>query len=126
MCVESQTRKTVEAYFNAWTSKRVAEAYALLADDLEFNGPNARFHSAIEFKPGLEGFAALTKWTKVIELLVEGDRAALLYDCELPAPVGVLRIASFFRVEHGKIRSYDTWFDAESFRRLMTALTQSK
>jgi hypothetical protein len=126
MSTPAQTRKTVEAYFNAWTSKRTAEAYALLADHLEFNGPNARFQSAAEFKPGLEGFAALTKWAKVVDLLVDGDRAALLYDCELPAPAGVVRISSFFRVENGKICSYDTWFDAEPFRRLMAALMQAE
>src|SRR4051812_9695586 len=98
MSREAITRKTVENYFNAWTTKKVAEAYALLADNLEFTGPNAHFHTAAEFKAGLEGFAALTKWAKVVDLLVDGDRASMLYDCELPAPVGAIRIASFFRV----------------------------
>jgi len=116
------TRKTVEAYFKAWTNKKTAEAYALLADNLEFTGPNAHFKSAADFKPGLEGFAALTKWAEILDLLVDGDRAAMLYDCELPQPVGVIRIASFFRVENGKIRSYDTRFDAETFRQLVAAL----
>jgi hypothetical protein len=50
--------------------------------------------------------------------LVERDRAALLYDCELPQPVGTLKIASFFRVEKGKIRTYETLFDATELRKL--------
>src|SRR5687767_10904644 len=100
----SDTRKIVMEYFNAWTTKKTDEAFATLADDLEFVGPNASFKSAAEFRPGLESFAAMTRSVKISELLVDGDRAAMLYDCELPPPVGTLRIASFFRVAGGKIR----------------------
>jgi hypothetical protein len=45
----------------------------------------------------------------------------MIYDCELPQPAGVMRIASFFRVANGKITSYDTRFDAEGFRQLMAS-----
>ena len=126
MTQQNETRTVVEAYFSAWTSKRTAEAYALLADDLQFSGPGADFKSAKEFRPGLEGFAALTQWARIVEFLVDGDRAAMLYDCELPQPAGVMRIASFFRVADGKIRSYDTRFDAEGFRKLMATLSQGQ
>jgi hypothetical protein len=50
--------------------------------------------------------------------LVEGDRAALLYDRELPEQVGTFRIAPFFGVENGKIRWYETFFDPTDFRKL--------
>jgi hypothetical protein len=113
------TRTVVEAYFKAWTSRRTEEAYALLAPNLHFGGPNAVYETAEAFKPGLVGFAALTKGARVLELLVDGDRASMLYDCELPPPAGTLRIASFFRVENGKIRWYETQFDAEGFRQLV-------
>jgi hypothetical protein len=46
----------------------------------------------------------------------------LLYDCELPAPAGKMRIASFFEVAGGKITRYDTRFDAEGFRKLLATL----
>jgi hypothetical protein len=71
-------------------------------------------------------FAAMTKWARVIDLLVEGDRAALLYDCELPQPAGVVRIASFFRVQNGKIRAYDTRFDATELRKVQAAAKASQ
>jgi ketosteroid isomerase-like protein len=114
----ADTRRIVEAYFAAWTTKDVEAAYALLADDLAFAGPNASFATREAFLPALRGFAAMTRNARVVELIADGDRAALLYDCELPAPVGAIRIASFFRVEGDKIRWYDTRFDAETFRRL--------
>jgi hypothetical protein len=112
------TKKIVMSYFEAWTANKPDEAFALLAPDLEFSGPSARYTSAEAFRPGLVGFAAMTRGARVIELLVDGDRAALLYDCDLPDPVGTLRIASFFRVENGKIRTYDTRFDATELRNL--------
>src|SRR5262249_43561689 len=112
------TRDVVMGYFNAWTTKRTDDAYALLADDLHFAGPSAEYKTAAEFKPGLVGFAAMTKGVKVVDLIIDGDRAALLYDCELPEPVGWLRIASFFRVKNGKVVSYDTRFDATNLAKL--------
>jgi hypothetical protein len=36
MSQADETRKTVLAYFNAWTAKRPDEAFTLLADDLAF------------------------------------------------------------------------------------------
>jgi len=62
--------------------------------------------------------SAMTKRAQATELVVQGDRAALLYDCELPPPVGVIKIASFFRVANGKIRWYETLFDATELRKL--------
>ena len=114
-----ETRRVVQAYFDAWTSKQVDAAFALLAPDLVFSGPTADYTTAEAFRPGLAAFAAMTSWAKIVDFLVDGDRAALLYDCELPAPVDVIRIASFFRVAGGRIAAYDTRFDATGFRQLM-------
>src|SRR5262252_5069102 len=108
MTIQEETRRVVESYFSAWTGKNVAGAHALLADDLVFSGPTASYRSAAAFWPALESFAAMTKTARIVEFLVEGDRAALLYDCELPPSVGTLKIASFFHVEKRKIRTYET------------------
>jgi hypothetical protein len=115
---EDETKRVVMGYFDAWTSKKPAEAYEFLADNLDFSGPGATFHSRAEFRPGLDAFAAMASGARVVEFMVVGDRAAMLYDCDLPQPVGTIRIASFFRVENGKVRSYDTRFDATNFSKL--------
>jgi SnoaL-like domain len=117
MTTSEETRKTVLGYFNAWTTHKTDEAYAFLADDLAFWGPTASYASAEEFRPGLIQFAAMTKRAQITRLLVDGDWAAMNYDCELPAPIGTIRIASFFRVERGKIKQYETMFDATAFRK---------
>ena len=115
------TKEIVEGYFHAWTAKRAADAYALLAPDLEFSGPGASYRSAAELKPGLEAFAAMTKSARIIELMIDGDRAAMLYDWEMP--LGTVRIASFFRVAGGKIRWYDTRFDPAKLNELRARAT---
>src|SRR5438874_11820708 len=114
--MSDETRRIVEGYFAAWTANQPKEARAFLAEDLKFAGPTASYESAEAFWPALVGFAAMTTKAVVIDLLVDGDRAALLYDCELPDPVGMIRIASFFRVRQGKISHYDTRFDATELR----------
>jgi ketosteroid isomerase-like protein len=116
--MSDDTKRAVEGYFSAWTEKRLDDAFALLADDLEFSGPNARYHSAAAFRPALNGFAALTRSARIDTLIVDGSRAAMVYDCELPEPAGNVRIASFFVVENGKIRRYETLFDPTGFRQL--------
>lgn len=126
MTTQDTTRRIVEAYFAAWTAEKVDEAYALLAENLEFSGPTASYRSADEFRPALVNFAAMAKGARIVELMVQGDRAAMLYDCELPPPVGRLRIASFFRVEHGKICWYETLFDATELRKLLAGKRQGQ
>jgi hypothetical protein len=117
----SKTREVVEAYFHAWTTKRIDDAYDRLADDLHFAGPNGAFESAEDFRPALVGFCAMSRGARLVELVVEGDRAAMLYDCDLPEPVGTVRISSFFRVEGDRIAWYETWFDASELRKLLAA-----
>lgn len=124
MTLHDETRRVVEAYFAAWTSHRPDDAFELLADDLWFSGPSAEYRTRDEFRPGLVGFAAMTKRAEIVDLLVDGNRAALLYDCEMPPPAGTIRIASFFWVEHGKIKRYDTRFDAEGFRKLVASVAK--
>jgi ketosteroid isomerase-like protein len=114
-----ETRAAVMAYFTAWTSNDPKAARAVLADDLEFIGPGAHYTSADAFYPGLAGFAALTKRARLDELYVDGDRAAMIYDCEMPDPCGLFRIASFFRVAGGKIVRYETLFDPSGFKALL-------
>ena len=112
-------RDIVQAYFNAWTSNDIDTAYGLLARDLHFAGPTAGYDSAEAFRPALVAFAKMTKSARIIELVAEGDRVAMLYDCELPAPVGTIQIASFFRVEGERIKWYETQFDATELRKIL-------
>jgi hypothetical protein len=117
MSTAEETRETVLGYFIAWTAKRPEEAFTYLADDLAFWGPTASYTNAEQFRPALIAFAGMTKRAQLTRLIVEGDWAAMYYDCELPEPIGTVKIASFFRVEARKIKQYETMFDATAFPR---------
>jgi hypothetical protein len=115
---EIETRSVVERYFAAWTAAQERETRALLADDLEAATPLNSYRSAEPFVAGLMRVAGMLRGARIVASVVEGDRAALLYDFDLPAPVGTLRAAWFLRVEGGKIRSVQQQYDATGFRQL--------
>jgi ketosteroid isomerase-like protein len=118
MTMHDETRRVVEGFFAAWTSNNERKTRALMADDLEYSGPLNAYTNADALLAPLMKFAAMVRGARMVELVVEGDRAALLYDCDLPQPVGTLRAASFQRVENGKIRTYLQAFDATELRKL--------
>lgn len=118
MTTDDETRRVVEAFFAAWTARDERAARALMADDLRYEGPLNRYDTADALLGPLMRFAAGVRSATMIEVVVQGDRAALLYDCELGAPVGTFRAASFQRVSGGKITSYLQAFDATELRKL--------
>jgi hypothetical protein len=115
---QDETRRVVQGYFAAWTANKIDDACAFLADSLRVAGPTASYDSAEAFRPALAQFAAMTRQARAIELVVQDECAALLYECELPPPIGTVKIGSFFRVEGGKIRTYEILFDATELRKL--------
>lgn len=115
------TRAVVEAFFYACARNDVDTAYALLAPDMKFHGPAAHYTSAEQFRPALVGFCAITRAARLAEILIDGERAAILYDCDMVPPGGTSRIAAFYRVEHGKIRWYELCFDPAGVQRLLSA-----
>ena len=118
---EANAYQVVKSYFDAWTSKQTDLALTFIADDVQVVGPGSPpMSGSASFKPALERFAALTKAGSAVihQLIVDGEQVALFYQVELPQPVGVLKVASFFRVENGKIRDYQILFDATEFRKL--------
>lgn len=117
--MQTDTRTIVEAFFHAWTAGDAAATRALLADDLEYSGPLNTYHRADELVPPLMKFVSILRGANLLEVIVDGDRAALLYECQLPEPVGTLRTASFQRVERGKIQTYRQEFDATALRVLL-------
>jgi ketosteroid isomerase-like protein len=118
MTTQEETRKVVEAYFAAWRAKDAFAALSLLSQSVKFSGPTGPPGSGA-FSPALVSFATMSEEAQILALVVEGDRAALLYSSKVAEPVGTLKIASFFRVEKGKIAAYDVVFDSAELRRFL-------
>jgi len=109
-----ETKHIVEQFFAAWTTGNAAAARALMADDMRYEGPLNTYDTADALHGPLMRFATLLRSATMIDVIVDGDRAALLYDCVLPN--GTLRSATFQRVANGKIVSYVQAFDPTLLR----------
>lgn len=114
------TAAVVKAYYAAWASGRFDEARLreLVRTDLEFEGPMAGK------RPGREPFvAALGNVSRSVvafrpaETVIDGDSAAVTYECDFSEPKATVRFAELLRVADGTIRSVKIYFDPTPFRR---------
>ncbi len=119
---DDDTRRAVRAYYESW--KDGASAFdearlrSTMAPDLTFEGPIAGVTRGVEaFIPGLVQFARGLERFRPLQLLVAGEEAASLYECDLSAPAGTYRFAEFFRVRGGRIQLLRLVFDATEFKK---------
>ncbi|HEV3059361.1 MAG TPA: nuclear transport factor 2 family protein [Vicinamibacterales bacterium] len=109
----------VERYHNAWTHGDFDTARTCLADDLDFKGSIDTFHGADALMAPLRTFQSMLRKATLLCAVFEGDRAALLYDCDTVTPAGLIRTAEFFTIVGGKISEIRLVFDATELRKLM-------
>ncbi|HEX4216130.1 MAG TPA: nuclear transport factor 2 family protein [Candidatus Dormibacteraeota bacterium] len=87
----------------------------ILDEELSFEGPIAgRVSGAERFLRGVSGFIQTVREVRMIEQLQAGDRAAALYDADMPG--GTVRFAEFFEINGGRIRSLRLLYDAAEYR----------
>jgi hypothetical protein len=115
-----ETRRAVLDYYDCWKRGGAIDRErlrALLAADLDFESPVGGRSGAESFLEGVGRFATTLKELRMLSTHIAESEAAVLYDCTLTAPTPLLRLAEFFRVEHGKITSIRLVFDATEYRR---------
>ena len=105
-------RKVIEAYHNARTIGKLAEARSYLTDDLDFQGSIDKFHRADDFVKALTQFQRVLTGVTLLKSFFSENGAVLLYDCDTMSPAGVLRTAEFFSMNKGKITEIRLVFDA--------------
>jgi hypothetical protein len=113
------TRTLIERYHGAWTRGDFATARACLADRLDFKGSIETFDNADAFVASLKGFQGMLRGVTLLTSIVDGNGAALLYDCDTATPAGVIRTAEFFTTDGTTIQSIRLVFDASELRKLM-------
>src|SRR5438093_11358749 len=103
--MSNDPKQIVERFFAAQVVNDKAAMLALMADNLEYANVLNSYSSAEAFLGPLMGFNKLVRAITIVQCIVDGDRAAVLYDCDIPAPIGTLRTAWLVRVENGKPRT---------------------
>ena len=119
---KSSTAELISAYYGSWRSGIAAfdgtRLGAILAEDLDFEGPIAgKRRGAAGFIGGLTRFAeGLQAPIRVLQQVESGEEAAVIYDADLPD--GSMRFAEFFQVAGGRIRAIRLLYDAAQYRAL--------
>jgi hypothetical protein len=115
-----RTKDLVRAYYEGWKggTERFDEQKlrAVLVPNVAFESPLSRRDDASGLVEGIARFAKTIKAIHFHQTIVTGNEAAVVYDCELTAPVPTLRCAEFFRVEGDRIAAIRLVFDASGYR----------
>ena len=120
--VKTKTADLVDAYYESWRDGSASfderRLGAIIADDLDFEGPIAgKRKGAAGFIGGLKRFVeGLQAPIRVLHHVDSGNQAAVLYDADLPE--GTMRFAEFFDVDGGRIRAIRILYDATQYRAL--------
>ena len=112
----SDTADVIRTYFDAWTSKDFATAWALLDDSLVVENPLTEYEDSATFKPSLTGMASLVSSVKLASAMSDRDEAMLLYDMQVQG-LGSLRVFEHFTVADGKIKHIKQVFDTAEVRK---------
>lgn len=119
---KNSTAEVIDGYYDSWRSGIAsfdgARLGAILAEDLDFEGPIAgKRRGAAGFIGGLTRFVeGLQAPINILQKVDAGDGAAVIYDADLPA--GSMRFAEFFEVAGGRIQAIKLLYDAAQFRAL--------
>ena len=113
------TRETLQSYFTSLTHKSGWEEF--LADDMtftNFSSPIKRVTRRGAYLETTKRFFTMITALEVKDLVVEGEKACALVRYELQPPGGPTfdcHVAEMFEVRHGKIASFDIYFDSAPF-----------
>jgi hypothetical protein len=106
----------VLAYHNAFYRNDREAVRKLLMDNGIFMGPLNSFTDADTFLDSAGIFMQLAKTTEIKKIFTDGNDVCVLYNSTTIVPsIPVLPIASWFRVESGKINFFHVHFDPSPF-----------
>jgi hypothetical protein len=99
-------------YNQAFGDGRLDRVAAMLHPDLDFGGTVGKSsHGSAEYMAGLPRLATVILRNDIKEIVVEGDRAFILYDFVTDTPAGAVLSGELLKFEDGLIRSITLLFD---------------
>jgi uncharacterized protein YndB with AHSA1/START domain/limonene-1,2-epoxide hydrolase len=98
----AETLRVVDAYHQAWTTKRFDDAVAQLAPSLKVEVPINSYATPEAFAEALVRFGSQVTSVEVLSELADGDDAMILYDMDVRG-LGAIRVVEHFTIADGKI-----------------------
>ena len=110
--MSSNVEQLVRDYIQAVGERRFDRLEALVHPDATFGGTiAATLHGAPAFVDGFRRLGPIIERNDIRELLVDGDRAFVLYDFVTSTEAGAVLSGELVTVEDGMIRSSTLLFD---------------
>jgi SnoaL-like domain len=127
--MSESVRELVREYVSAAGDKRFDRLAELVHPDATLTGTvKARAEGAEAFVQGFRNLGPIIERNDMRDLVVEGDRAFVLYDFVTDTPVGSVLCGELLTIEDGLIRSSTLIFDwrrwTEVLQELQTRMAQ--
>ncbi len=106
---------SAEALYTAFGEKNVAEMEQYLHPDMHFMGPLAELTGKQAYLESAKNFADFFKSLNIRHVLGSENTAAVIYDVELPDPIGISRAVSLMTFQGGLITKIELFYDARPF-----------
>ncbi len=110
--MSESVRELVTEYVAAAGDQRFDRLAELVHPDATFDGTvKVQTRGAEAFVQGFRNLGPIVVRNEIRDLIVEGDRAFVMYDFVTDTPVGPVLCGELVTVEHGLIRSSTLIFD---------------
>ena len=103
-----------EKYYTALGEKNIAYLEKQLHPDVQFIGPLGEVKGKEAVLEHTKKFAAFFKSLKIRAKFGSQDQAMIVYDVDLPAPIGNIRTASLMNFQNELVIRIELFFDAAS------------
>ena len=115
-----QTKEIIERYYDGIAQKKGWES--LISEEIAFSGAGPKTTGKSAYIEGTSRFLRAVKTSKVVTLIIEGDKACAVVRYELVSPKGKeisSEVAEILSVQDGKINSSSIFFDTAGFKEFM-------
>lgn len=104
-----------EAYYRAVGNKDFAELEKHLHPDVCFTGPLASISGKQAVLEATKNFASMFHTLTILAKFGSEDKAMIVYEVEIPEPIGTTPSASLMTFQNGMITKIQLFYDARPF-----------
>jgi ketosteroid isomerase-like protein len=115
-----QTKEIIQSYYDGIAQKKGWES--VISDEIAFSGAGPKTKGKTAYIEGTGKFLRAVKSSKVVTMIIEGDKACTIVRYELVSPKGnnmSSDVAEILSVKNGKIDSSTIFFDTAAFKDFM-------
>ena len=110
------------SYVEACGRKDLEAVAPLLAPDVRVRGPARVIEGAAPYVAALRQLGAIWAGSELKKVFADGAEACVFYDFVSDTPAGTLPMVEWVRVEDGKIRAIELYYDRVAFEPARTEL----